>query len=113
MSAVAGKGASFDVAGLGRVNLGDCAPVTAGQEVTLSVRPERIALHADCADKLGPARVLDRTYLGNAVEYHLRSGDVMLTVRAPRGGQRGLLDFAPGDAVGLSLEAGAPKVLVQ
>jgi len=113
VTAAAGTGASFEVAGLGRVDLSECAPVTAGQEVTLSVRPERIALHAECAGRLGPARVFDRTYLGNAVEYHLRAGDKTLTVRAPRGGLRGLLDFAPGDEVGLSLEPGAPKVLVR
>lgn len=113
VSAVDASGAVFDVSGLGRVQLDGCAPVKMGLDVTLSVRPERIALHADYADKLGPARVFDRTYLGNAVEYHLRAGDVTLTVRAPRGGLRGLLDFVPGDDVGLSLEVGAPKVLLQ
>lgn len=113
VTSTAKDAAIFDLAGLGQVVLDDCAGVTPGQDVTLSVRPERIALHADSAGRLGPAQVFDRTYLGNAVEYHLRAGEVTLTVRAPRGGLRGLLDFAPGDMVGISLETGAPRVLVQ
>ncbi|SDP84536.1 ABC transporter ATP-binding protein [Phyllobacterium sp. OV277] len=102
----------FRLAGLGSVNLNCSEILQVGQEVTLSIRPERIALSAvrgQCG--LGPAVIFDRTYLGNAVEYHLRAGEQTLTVRSPRGGLRGLQDFAPGDSVFLAFEPNAPKVL--
>ena len=106
------SGTAIDLDGLGRVLLTCPEALSIGQQVTLSVRPERVALSAEGgAGKLGPARVYDRTYLGNAVEYHLRSGEKALTVRAPRGGLRGLLDFAPGAEVFVSFEANAPRVL--
>ena len=108
------KGGAFALDGLGTVELTTRETFSVGQEVTLSVRPERVALSADGgAGKLGPTTVFDRTYLGNAVEYHLRAGDKTLTVRAPRGGLRGLLDFAPAAQVYVSFEANAPKVLTK
>ncbi|MDA4635553.1 TOBE domain-containing protein, partial [Escherichia coli] len=68
---VDGGVAEFELAGLGSVHLNSADHLSRGQQVTLSVRPERIALsrsNGQC--RLGPATVFDRTYLGNAVEYH-------------------------------------------
>ena len=107
-----GTGTEFALEGLGTVHLTSLKGLTSGQEVTLSVRPERVALSAKGgAGRLGPAVVSDRTYLGNAVEYHLKAGPQTLTVRAPRGGLRGSMDFAPGAQVFLTFEPDAPKVL--
>ena len=113
VTATDNSGAAVDLDGLGRVLLTCPEVLVVGQQVTLSVRPERVALSAEGGDgKLGPVTVFDRTYLGNAVEYHLRAaGDRALTVRAPRGGLRGLLDFTPGAEVYVTFEANAPKVL--
>lgn len=110
---VDGGVAEFELAGLGSVHLNSADHLSRGQQVTLSVRPERIALsrsNGQC--RLGPATVFDRTYLGNAVEYHLRAGGHTFTVRSPRGGLRGLQDFAPGDTVQLEFEPNAARVLV-
>lgn len=106
------SGTTVDLDGLGPVRLTCPEALVVGQQVTLSVRPERVGLSADGGDgKLGPATVFDRTYLGNAVEYHLRKGERTLSVRAPRGGLRGLLDFVPGAEVYVAFEANAAKVL--
>lgn len=105
--------AEFELAGLGSVHVNSVDHLSRGQQVTLSVRPERIALsrsNGQCG--LGPATVFDRTYLGNAVEYHLRAGGHTFTVRSPRGGLRGLQDFASGDTVQLEFEPNAARVLV-
>ena len=86
--------------------------LTSGQEVTPVGATGTCALSAKGgAGRLGPAVVSDRTYLGNAVEYHLKAGPQTLTVRAPRGGLRGTLDFAPGAQVFVTLGPDAPKVL--
>ncbi len=106
------SGTEFEMAGLGKVRVNCPDKLSIGQGVTLSVRPERVALSAETGkNALGPAKVVDRTYLGNAVEYHLRVGTVALTVRSPRGGLRGLQEFAPGTEVGMTFEDNAPKVL--
>ena len=88
-------------------------PLAAGQAVSLSIRPERLILRESGHEMPGGiARVVARTYLGNAVEYHLVAGSQTLTARAPRGGLRGLLDFAPGAEVGVGFEPGSVKVLL-
>jgi spermidine/putrescine transport system ATP-binding protein len=110
---VDGSMAEFELAGLGSVHVNSADHLSRGQQVTLSVRPERIALSTSNGQcRLGPATVFDRTYLGNAVEYHLRAGSHTFTVRSPRGGLRGLQDFAPGDTVQLEFEPNAARVLV-
>ena len=85
-----------------------------GAEVTLAIRPERLSiLPADQqqAGDLGPLRVAERIYMGNELSFRLEGATVPLHVTLPRGGLRGALDFAPGDAVCLRAEPGAIRVL--
>ncbi|WP_299848936.1 ABC transporter ATP-binding protein [uncultured Roseovarius sp.] len=95
--------------------LGDLAVETGaarvGDRITLCIRPERLTLSQSNATGIGPFRVMDRTYLGNAVAFHLSTGDHAITAHLPRGGQRGQQDFNPGDAVFAKLEPDALRVL--
>ncbi|MCP5072617.1 MAG: ABC transporter ATP-binding protein [Rhodobacteraceae bacterium] len=102
---------------IGIDDLGDVSLATngmvPGDAVTLCIRPEQLALTNSQPDStgLGPFRVMDRTYLGNAVAYHLRAGDHTITAHLPRGGLRGQQDFHPGDEVFASFEPNALRVL--
>ncbi|OCP05938.1 hypothetical protein BC374_04385 [Ensifer sp. LC13] len=107
-----GGEAALDVEGFGQVHAPVAQRVEVGQKVWLSIRPERLVLGAGHSDGQATASIADRTYLGNAVEYHLRAGEHALTARSPRGGLRGRQDFAPGDAVSLGFEPGSIKVLL-
>lgn len=112
VSGVAGSEAALTVEGFADIRAPIGRPLAVGQAVSLSIRPERLILReAGQEVSGGTARVIARTYLGNAVEYHLVAGNQALTARAPRGGLRGLLDFAPGDTVGVGFEPGSIKVL--
>ena len=86
----------------------------AGAEVTLAIRPERLAIlpagNRQSGD-LGPLTVAERIYMGNELSFRLEGAAVPLHVTLPRGGLRGALDFAPGDLVALRPEAGAIRVL--
>lgn len=86
-----------------------------GAEVTLAIRPERLAiLTADrqSSGDLGPLRVAERIYMGNELAFRLEGASVPLHVTLPRGGLRGAMDFSPGDVVCLRAEPGAIRVLV-
>ncbi len=104
--------AILDIAGFDQVHADVAQDLAHGQPVSLSIRPERLVLSAGEGEGRGLATVFDRTYLGNAVEYHLRAGDHALTARSPRGGLRGRQDFAPGDTVHIAFEPGSIKVLL-
>ncbi|WP_414650611.1 ABC transporter ATP-binding protein [Ensifer sp.] len=106
-----GGEAAFDIEGFGQVHAPTMQRIEERQQVWLSIRPERLVLGA-CNGEGSQATVTDRTYLGNAVEYHLRAGDHALTARSPRGGLRGRQDFVPGDVVSLGFEPGSIKVLL-
>jgi spermidine/putrescine transport system ATP-binding protein len=85
-----------------------------GAEVTLAIRPERLAILAAGLQQpgdLGPLRVAERIYMGNELSFRLEGASVPLHVTLPRGGLRGAQDFAPGDAVCLRAESGAIRVL--
>ena len=87
---------------------------TAGSEVTLAIRPERLQILPEMLrgpGDLGLLLVTERVYLGNELSFRLDGAAVPLQVTLPRGGQRGTLDFAPGDRVCLCPEAGAIRVL--
>ena len=87
---------------------------TAGSEVTLAIRPERLQMLPEAQrapGDLGPLLVAERIYMGNELSFRLDGAAVPLQVTLPRGGQRGTLDFAPGDRVCLCPEAGAIRVL--
>lgn len=100
------------VEGLGEVpaETGSHAP---GTPVTLCVRPERLAVGVGQkgGGEIGPFRVADRTYLGNALALHLKAGDHAVTVHLPRGGLRGQIDAALGSEVFVGVEPGALRVL--
>jgi spermidine/putrescine transport system ATP-binding protein len=91
-------------------------PATAalGADVTLAIRPERLAMlrvAQQVAGDLGPLTVVERIYMGNELSFRLQGAAVPLHVTLPRGGVRGAQDFAPGDTVCLRPEAGAIRVL--
>ena len=86
----------------------------AGAEVTLAIRPERLAIlpaTQQAQGDLGPLTVAERIYMGNELSFRLQGAAVPLHVTLPRGGLRGALDFAPGDRVALRPEPGAIRVL--
>lgn len=85
-----------------------------GAEVTLAIRPERLAILAAGLQQpgdLGPLQVAERIYMGNELSFRLEGASVPLHVTLPRGGLRGAQDFAPGEAVCLRAEPGAIRVL--
>ena len=85
-----------------------------GAEVTLAIRPERLAILVSGQQQpgdLGPLRVAERIYMGNELSFRLEGASVPLHVTLPRGGLRGAQDFSPGDVVCLRAEPGAIKVL--
>jgi len=87
---------------------------TGGAEVTLAIRPERLAILPAGGHQpgdLGPLTVAERIYMGNELSFRLEGAAVPLHVTLPRGGLRGALDFAPGDRVALRPEAGAIRLL--
>lgn len=90
------------------VDTGEAQP---GDAVTLCIRPEQLVLRPHGAGGLGPFEVTDRTYLGNAVAFHLNAGDHRVTAHMPRGGVRGTCDFQPGDRVCAAYDPGALRVL--
>ena len=108
---IAGEG-RVRVAGLGELGV-ETGKRATGAAVTLCIRPERLALGLGRTGggELGPFRVAERTYLGNAVVMHLAAGDHAVTVHLPRGGLRGQLDFDPGAEVFAAVEPGAVRVL--
>ena len=88
-----GGEAILDIDGFDQVHATVAQDLAHGQPVSLSIRPERLVLSACEGAARGVAAVSDRTYLGNAVEYHLHVGDQALTARSPRGGLRGRQDL--------------------
>lgn len=87
---------------------------TPGADVTLAIRPERIAIlpaSQQQSGDLGPLRIAERIYMGNELSFRLEGASVPLHVTLPRGGLRGAQDFSPGDTVCLRAEPGAIRVL--
>ncbi len=85
-----------------------------GAEVTLAIRPERLAILPEAQRQpgdLGPLTVAERIYMGNELSFRLEGASVPLHVTLPRGGLRGAQDFSLGEAVCLRPEAGAIRVL--
>ena len=86
----------------------------AGAEVTLAIRPERLAILPPGQHQpgdLGPLTVAERIYMGNELSFRLEGATVPLHVTLPRGGLRGAQDFSVGEAVCLRAEPGAIRVL--
>ena len=100
------------VSGLGELDA-ETGQAACGNAVTLCVRPEQLVLSPSGAGGIGPFQVVDRTYLGNAVAFHLKAEGQLVTAHMPRGGARGQLDFQPGDQVYADFEPGALQVLAQ
>jgi putative spermidine/putrescine transport system ATP-binding protein len=83
------------------------APVLSGPAV-LALRPENVSISP--AD--GPARLKAITYLGPQTEYHLDlAGTPLLAIRQTPGGTDPLRRLSPGDAVALSWDASAARLL--
>lgn len=93
--------------GLGRLRVAGPAP--AREQVTLSIRPERVLPWAGgaSADNVIPGRVLTATYLGASTRYEVASGDITLECEGPMPGPR----WTVGDAVQLRLPHDALGVL--
>ncbi|MCP4433185.1 MAG: ABC transporter ATP-binding protein [Gammaproteobacteria bacterium] len=87
------------------------------QDVTISVRPERISLRpvesCSTGSSFSPLSVCEKTYLGNAIQYLLKIGDHPLIVRSPSGGLRGRLNFDRADKVCIDFEDGAIRLLAR
>ena len=79
--------------------------LTAGQEVTVAIRPERLTITPASADATGvnvlDTEVLTRSYVGSRYEYGLRMGRNIVQVISPNGGLDGdvRLVFDPEDAL--------------
>ncbi|NTG51704.1 ABC transporter ATP-binding protein [Agrobacterium rhizogenes] len=85
-----------------------------GEKVTLSIRPERIILDAEgkvAEEQLLRMKVVGQIYLGNAIEFRLKAGDVELVARAPKGGVRGRMAFDVGQDIAIGFEPDAIRVL--
>ena len=82
------------------------ASASPGSDVTVSLRPERLGLDDDArrgAENRIPARVLDRTFLGDRVRLTLEAfGDTSLTASLPAAEGAAV---APGDIVTLACRA--------
>jgi spermidine/putrescine transport system ATP-binding protein len=77
-----------------------------GSDVTLAVRPEKIALAPG-----GPGRVAQSVYVGTDTNYEVRLGEALrLNVRM-QNGVDGRAQFAVGDTVAVAVPAGAARML--
>jgi putative spermidine/putrescine transport system ATP-binding protein len=86
----------------------DAAPASAGRHI-LALRPEHVAV-APAPD--GPARLRAATYLGPLTEYHLElDGTSLLAIRPTPPAEDPLRRISPGDAVALSWDASAARLL--
>ena len=114
MDAISLSDGRFKVPGIGEIYVSGATPIQTGNHASLAIRPERVLLAKPDAvsggDKI-PLTITARTYLGNAVEYQLSQGDILLTVRSPRGGVRGKVDFAEGDRVHVVFEDDSARLL--
>jgi spermidine/putrescine ABC transporter ATP-binding subunit len=73
VEAVEKGGAAVSVKGL-RIRVETESPLSAGQEVTLFIRPTRVELLAESAaagENVFPAKVLKLTYLGDNIDYRI------------------------------------------
>ena len=86
-----------------------CAAPAPGGAAVLALRPEHVAI-APAAD--GPGRLRAVTYLGAQTEYHADLGGTpLLAIRPTPGPDDPLRRLAAGDAVALSWDAAAARLL--
>jgi ABC-type Fe3+/spermidine/putrescine transport system ATPase subunit len=110
-------GATVDIAGLGVVPaaIGAAGP---GAEVTVAVRPERVALRAGAepspagSGAVG-ATLLDAVFLGDEWRYIIRAeqGAELVVTRPSGRGDDALTRLVPGDAVTVSWHADDAHIL--
>ncbi len=89
-----------------------CTTAKVGQQVTLSVRPERLHLRGDASQGALACRIEALIYLGTDLQYQVSLGDgTRLTVRTPNS-----LEHHPrlsvGSSAGLLFERGSASVLL-
>ncbi len=112
-----GNQAECHIPGLGNTLVPCNIAFQPDQDVTISVRPERISLRpaesSSTENGFSPLVVCEKTYLGNAIQYLLKIGDHPLVVRSPSGGLRGQLNFDRADRGGIGVEAGGIRVLAR
>lgn len=100
------------------VQVKTATPVEFGQDVTVAVRPERLAIIPGAVTSAGVnmlgTEVLTRTYVGSRFEYGLRVGRDVVKVVSQDGTLSGgvRLVFDPGDAL-LYPDAAAPSAEAQ
>ncbi|MDT4876457.1 Spermidine/putrescine import ATP-binding protein PotA [compost metagenome] len=86
--------------------------VIAGQEVCLSIRPERLHLVEPAQNGAIPCRIDNQVYLGTDLHYHVSLADgSRLTVRTPNRGGQGQR-FRPGESAALLLDPDSASVLL-
>jgi iron(III) transport system ATP-binding protein len=87
-------------------------PITAGQDVTVAIRPERLQVLPDgAADRNRlTTEVLTSSYIGSRYEYQVKLGSHVVQVESPHGGLAGkaALTFRPEEAL-LYPEAAVPS----
>ena len=86
--------------------------VIAGQEVCLSIRPERLHLVEPAQNGAIPCRIDNQVYLGTDLHYHVSLADgSRLTVRTPNRAGQGQR-FRAGEAAALLLDPDSASVLL-
>jgi ABC-type Fe3+/spermidine/putrescine transport system ATPase subunit len=78
------------------------SPVPAGEDLKVFVRPEMIQLTPNPVSAHFKARIVERTFLGEKVEYGVEAGGVTLSVSAPAASAPDL--FALQQTVGVHLD---------
>ncbi|HUF61080.1 MAG TPA: ABC transporter ATP-binding protein [Verrucomicrobiales bacterium] len=100
------------IEGLGSILVYNDRPLSPGERIFLSLRPEKLRLRRDKPDSLGAGRnavaavVEDVIYLGGLTRYRVRSGDLLLSVEHQH--SRFVLDEQPpshGDSVWVNWNA--------
>jgi spermidine/putrescine transport system ATP-binding protein len=89
-------------------------PMTVGDKVSLSIRPEQIGLTHATREGAGPVTVVNRIFLGEHTEYlvrHAALGDLLVLVARQAEAAEG--GFDPGDAGHIAWAPDAGRILEQ
>ena len=83
-----------------------------GDQVTLAIRPEKIALTKSTGRAKGAAVVTETLYIGTDTFYTVQFGDGMSLFVRDQNEEAGAGRYATGDKVGVQVAAGAVRMLV-
>jgi len=84
-----------------------------GEAGHVSIRPERISITRPKVEAAGPAGHVEHVvYLGTDTQHLVRLDDGPLITVRTQNAHRGFVDLKPGDRAALSIDPGAPRLLV-